>query len=68
MHVLPPFCESAMVPVNPLTADTRIIEDPGEWMFTSSPVGTAVIVKSWTLIEKVVVWTTPLLSAVIMTV
>lgn len=68
LQAVPPFCESATVPVNPLTADTWIVENPGELTFTSSPVGLAVMVKSWTLIEKVAVWTTPLALAVIVTV
>ena len=68
LQALPPFCESATVPVNPLTADTCIVEDPGELMFTSCPVGVAVMVKSWTLIKKVAEWTSPLLLPEIVTV
>lgn len=55
LQALPPFCENAMVPVNPFTAVTWRVEDPGELMFISSPVGLADMVKSWTLIVKVAV-------------
>jgi hypothetical protein len=52
LHAVPPFCESATVPVNPLTAVTRTVEVAEDPMLTNIPVGVATVVKSWILMVK----------------
>jgi hypothetical protein len=46
LHAVPPFCTSPTVPVNPLTAVTRMVEVAEDPTLTIIPVGPATIVKS----------------------